>query len=217
MERILENAMYASRWLLAPIYFGLSLGLLALALKFFQERGPRPAQRLRPQRSRPDPGDPVADRHVAGGRPAGDGDDLRLRELRLATGHRREQGKAQLAGQDGLFVAEDEGCRIDCGHFVHPPAAGVHGRTEHLHRLPDVVRDHPHDLRGLGILHGLSGQADQALNLSGLFAIPVGSGQAREEAGTVQLTSGVNHALCIRPFCTKNRALMRGSHREVLS
>src|SRR3546814_9538775 len=25
------------RWLLAPIYFGLSLGLLALALKFFQE------------------------------------------------------------------------------------------------------------------------------------------------------------------------------------
>jgi len=34
---MLENAMYASRWLLAPIYFGLSLGLLALALKFFQE------------------------------------------------------------------------------------------------------------------------------------------------------------------------------------
>lgn len=37
MERFLENAMYTSRWLLAPIYFGLSLGLLALALKFFQE------------------------------------------------------------------------------------------------------------------------------------------------------------------------------------
>ena len=37
MERFLENAMYASRWLLAPIYFGLSLALLALALKFFQE------------------------------------------------------------------------------------------------------------------------------------------------------------------------------------
>ena len=36
MERFIENAMYASRWLLAPIYFGLSLGLLALALKFFQ-------------------------------------------------------------------------------------------------------------------------------------------------------------------------------------
>ncbi len=37
MERLLENTMYAARWLLAPIYFGLSLGLLALALKFFQE------------------------------------------------------------------------------------------------------------------------------------------------------------------------------------
>lgn len=37
MERFLENAMYASRWLLAPVYFGLSLGLIALAIKFFQE------------------------------------------------------------------------------------------------------------------------------------------------------------------------------------
>ncbi|HGT6653826.1 TPA: TIGR00645 family protein [Escherichia coli] len=37
MERFLENAMYASRWLLAPVYFGLSLALIALALKFFQE------------------------------------------------------------------------------------------------------------------------------------------------------------------------------------
>ena len=37
MERFFENAMYASRWLLAPIYFGLSLALLALSLKFFQE------------------------------------------------------------------------------------------------------------------------------------------------------------------------------------
>jgi len=25
MERFLENAMYASRWLLAPVYFGLSV------------------------------------------------------------------------------------------------------------------------------------------------------------------------------------------------
>jgi uncharacterized protein (TIGR00645 family) len=37
MERFIEKTMYASRWLLAPIYFGLSLGLLALAIKFFQE------------------------------------------------------------------------------------------------------------------------------------------------------------------------------------
>ena len=37
MERFIEKTMYASRWLLAPIYVGLSLGLLSLALKFFQE------------------------------------------------------------------------------------------------------------------------------------------------------------------------------------
>ena len=37
MERFLENAMYASRWLLAPVYFDLSLGLIALSIKFFQE------------------------------------------------------------------------------------------------------------------------------------------------------------------------------------
>lgn len=37
MERFFENAMYASRWLLAPVYFGLSLALVALTIKFFQE------------------------------------------------------------------------------------------------------------------------------------------------------------------------------------
>ncbi|HEY1844170.1 MAG TPA: TIGR00645 family protein [Buttiauxella sp.] len=37
MERFFENAMYSARWLLAPVYFGLSLALLALTIKFFQE------------------------------------------------------------------------------------------------------------------------------------------------------------------------------------
>lgn len=37
MEKFVERTMYASRWLLAPIYLGLSLALLALGLKFFQE------------------------------------------------------------------------------------------------------------------------------------------------------------------------------------
>lgn len=37
IERWLERAMYASRWLLAPLYLGMSLALLALTLKFFQE------------------------------------------------------------------------------------------------------------------------------------------------------------------------------------
>ncbi len=37
IESIAEKTLYASRWLLAPIYLGLSLGLLLLGLKFFQE------------------------------------------------------------------------------------------------------------------------------------------------------------------------------------
>ena len=37
MESIIERTMYAARWLLAPIYIGLSLTLVALGIKFFQE------------------------------------------------------------------------------------------------------------------------------------------------------------------------------------
>ena len=37
IERQAENLLYASRWLLAPIYIGLSLALLMLGIKFFQE------------------------------------------------------------------------------------------------------------------------------------------------------------------------------------
>ena len=37
MERFFENLMYSARWILAPIYLGLSLALLMLGIKFFQE------------------------------------------------------------------------------------------------------------------------------------------------------------------------------------
>ena len=37
IERIAEKFLYASRWFLAPIYLGLSFGLLILGVKFFQE------------------------------------------------------------------------------------------------------------------------------------------------------------------------------------
>lgn len=37
MEKLIERSMYAARWLLAPIYLGLSLGILLLAVKFFTE------------------------------------------------------------------------------------------------------------------------------------------------------------------------------------
>ncbi len=37
IEHLLERTMYASRWIMAPVYLGMSLVLLALAIKFFQE------------------------------------------------------------------------------------------------------------------------------------------------------------------------------------
>ena len=37
MKRTLENLLYASRWVLAPIYLGLSIALLLPGVKFFQE------------------------------------------------------------------------------------------------------------------------------------------------------------------------------------
>jgi uncharacterized protein (TIGR00645 family) len=37
MEKQIEKLMYASRWLMAPMYLGLSLVLIALGIKFFQE------------------------------------------------------------------------------------------------------------------------------------------------------------------------------------
>jgi len=37
MERILENVLYASRWVLAPMYLGLSAALVLLGVKFFEE------------------------------------------------------------------------------------------------------------------------------------------------------------------------------------
>jgi uncharacterized protein (TIGR00645 family) len=37
LERSIERLLFACRWLLAPLYLGLALGLIALAVKFFQE------------------------------------------------------------------------------------------------------------------------------------------------------------------------------------
>lgn len=37
LELFIERLLFATRWLLAPIYLGLSLAVLALGVKFFQE------------------------------------------------------------------------------------------------------------------------------------------------------------------------------------
>jgi uncharacterized protein (TIGR00645 family) len=37
LEHVTEKVLFSSRWILAPIFLGLSLALLALGVKFFQE------------------------------------------------------------------------------------------------------------------------------------------------------------------------------------
>ena len=37
MERTIEKLLFASRWILAPVYLGMSLALIALGIKFFTE------------------------------------------------------------------------------------------------------------------------------------------------------------------------------------
>jgi uncharacterized protein (TIGR00645 family) len=37
IEKTIERLLFASRWLLAPVYLGLSIALIALGVKFFQE------------------------------------------------------------------------------------------------------------------------------------------------------------------------------------
>jgi uncharacterized protein (TIGR00645 family) len=37
IEHFIERALFASRWLLAPIYLGMALAMVALGIKFFQE------------------------------------------------------------------------------------------------------------------------------------------------------------------------------------
>jgi len=37
MDKSIEKIIYASRWLLFPVYVGLSFGFILLTLKFFQQ------------------------------------------------------------------------------------------------------------------------------------------------------------------------------------
>jgi uncharacterized protein (TIGR00645 family) len=39
IDRLIERALFASRWLLAPIYLGLAVLLAIFAIRFFRELG----------------------------------------------------------------------------------------------------------------------------------------------------------------------------------
>ena len=106
MERFLENAMYASRWLLAPVYFGLSLALVALALKFFQE-----IIHVLPNIFSMAESDLIL---VL----------LSLVDMTLVGGL---LVRVMFSGENGRNVAEKQSSSVDCGHFFHSLTARLYG------------------------------------------------------------------------------------------
>ncbi len=97
LEFFIEKLLFASRWLLAPLYLGLAIALVALGVKIFQESWHLISAILVTKEK-----DLVliilalVDM-VLVGRSADHGDVQRLRKLRLQHRHRRERGKAFVA------------------------------------------------------------------------------------------------------------------------
>lgn len=127
MERFLENAMYASRWLLAPVYFGLSLALVALALKFFQE-----IIHVLPNIFSMAESDLIlvllslVDMTLVGG----------LLVMVMFSGYENfvsqldiseNKEKLNWLGKNGRNVAEKQSSSVDCGNFFHSPTARLYG------------------------------------------------------------------------------------------
>ncbi len=156
MERFIENAMYASRWLLAPIYFGLSLGLLALALKFFQE-----VFHVIPNVFSMAESDLILvllsliDMALVGG----------LLVMVMISGTRTSSrnwisttGKEKL---NWLGTMDSSSLKMKVAASIVAislsTCCGFSWTPRRRSRAFEVVRDHPHDLRGLGVRHGLPG------------------------------------------------------------
>ena len=130
IERAIEKLLFASRWILAPIYLGLSVALFVLGIKFFQELWHTLM-------------------HVTVFAEA----DVVLSLLALVdltlvaslivmvmfSGYENFVSKidmasrgrqAGLAGQAGRRLAEAQGRSVHRRDFVDPPAARLHGRAE---------------------------------------------------------------------------------------
>jgi|GEM_PF-2269909 len=159
MERLIENTMYAARWLLAPIYFGLAFALLALAIKFFQE-----IWHILPVVLSLSEGDLILkllsliDMALVGGLLVMvmlSGYENFVSQLNVDKGDEKLDWLGKMdSGSLKMKVAAD---------FLDSPAADVHGCPAARKRTVDVVRDHSPDLRFLGLCHGLSGQTHQTL------------------------------------------------------
>ena len=155
MERFLENAMYASRWLLAPVYFGLSLGLIALTIKFFQE-----IFHILPHIFSVSESDMIltllslVDMTLVGG----------LLVMVMFSGYENfvsqldiNEGKEKLSwlGKMDATSLKNKVAASIVADLLYSPAAGVYGCEKRPGQQADVVRDYPPDLRAFGLCDGL--------------------------------------------------------------
>ena len=69
-----------------------------------------------------------------------------------------DEGKEKLSwlGKMDSGSLKNKVARLHRGDLFDPLVAHLHGREE-CRTTSDVVRDHPHDLRALGVRHGLPG------------------------------------------------------------
>jgi uncharacterized protein (TIGR00645 family) len=149
--------------LLAPIYSGLSLGLLALALKFFQE-----VFHVIPNVFALTESDLILvilsliDMALVGG----------LLVMVMISGYENfvsqldidehKEKLSWLGTMDSTSLKMKVAASIVAISSIHLLRV-FHGCTQYRDRVPDVVRDHSHDLCGLGVCHGLPGQIHQTL------------------------------------------------------
>ena len=163
MERFIENTMYASRWLLAPIYLGLSIAVLLLGIKFFQE-----AFHTLPLVFSLKEADLVlvvlslVDMALVGG----------LLVMVMLSGYENfvsqidiEEGKEKLEwlGKTRLGLIKAEGCRIHRCHFFHSFAESLHECAADSRQQAHVVRNYPFNFCSVRAGYGLCRQDEQAL------------------------------------------------------
>ena len=121
LEARFERGLFASRWLMAPMYLGLVISLAMLTLVFIKELVYYASKTLTM----------TADQGILA--------VLTLIDLSLAanlllivlfSGY--ENFVSKLDGQGGFLGAEDEADRLDRGDFGDSPAESVHGSGQIL-------------------------------------------------------------------------------------
>jgi len=160
MDRIaslIERVLFASRWLLVPLYLGLAVFLLLIAAQFFREM-----------------------LHVVGTMPTLGGTDLILLALSLVdlvlvaslivmvmlSGYENFVSKLDIAAtQRNLAwlgkLAQAQGRRLDRRHLLDTPPRRLHGGRDRAERQADRARHHASYLRRLGVAadrHGPAGR-----------------------------------------------------------